>query len=152
MRDLKELNINEGGRPVNRPSPSDEVIRAYENQFENKLDSNHIKLLSYSNGGHPELDSFIPQNLDDSGYWGLDTFFHLSMDGDPLNIFQVSKTFRDIIGSKFVPIAQDPGGNIIFLNEKREVSIYILDEERTILVSEDFGSFIDSLTINPDFI
>ena len=60
MRDLSELNINDGGEQVQRSAPARDVVEAFQAQFDVALPLDYLRLLSYSNGGHPELDSIEP--------------------------------------------------------------------------------------------
>ena len=57
MRNLAELNINEGGKAVERPAPSREDIVEFEQAFGVSLLPGLSFLLQASNGGHPEFDA-----------------------------------------------------------------------------------------------
>ncbi|HEX8223319.1 MAG TPA: SMI1/KNR4 family protein [Allosphingosinicella sp.] len=60
MRNLAELNLNDGGRPVDRAPPSAKAIAEFEREFSVSLPEEYIRLLTFSNGGHPELDTIAP--------------------------------------------------------------------------------------------
>jgi len=80
MRDLAELNINEGGEAVDRPVPTSDQITSVERIIGAKLPSSYLEFLKFANGGHPELDSF---EFNDEGVlqeWSVDRFFHISSD------------------------------------------------------------------------
>ena len=77
MRDFAELNINEGGKSVGRPAPTEELVREFEINFAIKLPEEYLVLLKYSNGGGPELDTIQPIDRRDVGLWSINRFYYL---------------------------------------------------------------------------
>ena len=157
MRELSELNINEGGTPVQRPAPTEEEIANFQKHFSVSLPLEYLMLLKHSNGGHPELCSFIPKFQDESNRWGIDYFYHLNSEYDNiLNLWKVTENWQPILGKTAIPIASDGGGNQIFLDTKdNPPSVYLCihDQQfKKIYVADSFSEFIDLLSIDPDMI
>src|SRR5215210_6636960 len=99
MRNLAKLNINEGGRPVERAAPSDSVIEAFELRFGLKLPDDYLALLRHANGGHPELESVL--QLDRSGFteWGVNNFYYLDEDKASFeSLWRETEWLRQILG------------------------------------------------------
>jgi len=82
MRDLSELNINEGGEPVSRPAPSSRVVAEFQSRFGITLPGPYLQFLQYVNGGHPELDSFRGSDRPESQRWSVNRFHHLDDNSD----------------------------------------------------------------------
>jgi hypothetical protein len=80
MRNFSILNINEGGRPVQREKPTNEIIDAFQTHFGIRLPEAYLELLRHSNGGHPELDTIAPVGRSGAARWAVNRFYHL--DGD----------------------------------------------------------------------
>lgn len=155
MRDISEININEGGKPISRHLPSDEEIQNFERKFNIKLPDDYIKLLKYANGGHPQLDSFLIK--DENNRWSVDKFYYLDSKKDANNnIWKMTEVWQEILGKNAIPIASDGGGNQIFLDIKNNshcVKLCIHDEGYKIIeVADSFEGFIDKLEVHPDFI
>ena len=152
MRDLNELQLNEGGRPVQRPAPSASDIASFEAAAGFPLPEEYLQLLRHSNGGHPFLDTFEARG---NGDFAIDRFYHL--DGadrsSPMSLFSILKTWSTVLGPNRLPIATDGGGNQIFLEAAEgavAVSLYLHDLEKVIPVAASFSAFIDSLKLDPD--
>ena len=157
MRDLQELNMNEGGRPVDRPAPSDREIADYETHFGVQLPDEYVMLLRHANGGHPELDGFQPQGIVEEELWGVDRFYHLGGDKDDLGgLWGVTTQWQAAVGKNVVPVASDGGGNQIMLrygSSQPEVIVCVHDDNfQMIPVASSFGEFIDLLCEDPDMI
>lgn len=158
MRNLAELNINEGGRLVRRAPPTERAITEVENLLGYRLPLEYVQLLRHANGGHPELDSLLPGEKGKDADWVVAWFLHIdeSTMAHPANLWAAIYAWRPILGEKALPIALDPFGNVFFMNMNESppgVHACIHDEEfRTVPVAPSFESFIDSLGRNPDLI
>ncbi len=157
MRDLTELNVNEGGLPVTRKPPTKGQIEAFERHFGICFPSDYLQFLHHSNGGYPELNAFRPKGLVEDVLWGVDCFYYLTDDRQDLGgLWGATEVWHQFLGFNVVPIAQDGGGNQILLSFDQtppSVNLCIHDEEmRLIHVADSFGEFIDMLTEDPDMI
>jgi hypothetical protein len=157
MRDLSELNINDGGRPVTREPPSAATVAAFERALGLKIPEPLLALLRFSNGGHPELDSFNPNGVEDTNSFGINTFYCLTDDENaPYSLWEAVRVWRPYIGESGLPFAEDGGGNIVFLDlaaEPAPVKVCWHDENfRVGLMASTLEKFIDGLCLNPDYI
>lgn len=157
MRDLSELNINEGGRPVNRSAPSNETVSAFQSQFGLTLPEDYLRLLHYSNGGHPELDSIQPVDRPEAARWAVNRFYHLDEDKtSKTSLWEAMNRWRGILGKEALPFAADGGGNQFFLDLKVSppaVKVCVHDDNCSIVnVAPSFEIFIDGLSVDPDMI
>jgi hypothetical protein len=158
MRDLNELNINEGGRPVTRPQPTPEQLAFVENLVGAKLPRSYVAFLMFSNGGGPEVDTFYFEAEGVRYEWGINEFFHISSDHASTESVVWNYTHRWSGAQREVlPIADDGVGNLICLdlsetgNEK--VVLWVHDPVQPLLsVADSFETLIDSLVMNPDYI
>jgi len=155
MRDLTELNINEGGRPVKRPPPSSGQVADFERHSAIILPPSYLALLRHANGGHPELDSMEPAN--GGSRWAVNTFFHLSDDKtESGSLWRAAETWQQILGKAALPIANDGGGNVFFIDTASNsgaVKVCIHDDNFAVRdLAASFEDFIDRLSIDPDFI
>ncbi len=158
MRELSELRVNERGRPVNRKAPSTSVIEAFQLRFDVQLPDNYLAFLRYANGGHPELDLFVPINTPaGEGEWAVNRFHHLDDDTRSTNsLWWATETWRPILGEDALPFAGDGVGNEFFLDlttTPPAVKLCIHDDEfRIVNLASSFEAFIDGLTLDPDAI
>ncbi len=153
MRDLSELSINEGGRPINRPAPSEELFASFESKTGLQLPADLRKLLKFANGGHPELDSIGGGD----GQFAVNAFYHLTADDHgPESLWYAAQHWKPILGQAALPFASDAGGNQFFLDltsKPASVRLCLHDEGMRIVdVAPSFEMFIDSLKIDPDMI
>jgi hypothetical protein len=153
MRNLSELNINEGGKPVARPAPSADLLEAFQSETGLKVPPGLRHLLQYANGGHPELDSVGCAQ----GQFAVNTFFNLtSNDFGPESLWYAVQHWGSILGKTALSFAEDGGGNQFFLDFSKEppsVKLCLHDEAmRTLEIAPTFEAFIDSLSIDPDMI
>jgi len=153
MRDLKELNINDGGRPVKRPPPTDADFLFFEQNTGLLVPPDLRCLLMFSNGGGPELDAVGGA----SGAFSIDTFFHLTSDDfGTESMWYAVKHWRPILGDFALPFGQDGGGNQFFLDlsvDPPRVNLCLHDESMRILnISASFEEFVNSLELDPDMI
>lgn len=156
MRDISELNINEGGMPVARSASSQDMVRAFEQEFDISLPKDYVRLLNEANGGHPEKDSFVPIGHAPENRWAVDYFYYLTEDRENAgSIWRATREWREHLGVNRIPIGRDGGGNQIFLNVSNgeAVGLCIHDEGfRTIEVAPSFAAFLDLLEEDPDMI
>jgi hypothetical protein len=157
MRDLRELNINEGGKPVARAAPTDQQIHEFEARFDVRLPESYKSLLKFSNGGHPELDAFQPNGAAEAAFWGINRFYHLDNGRtDHEGIWRSTEEWRSSTGQRIVPVANDGGGNQLVLNydlSPPSVHMLIHDEDfRLLQVANTFDEFLNLLSRDPDMI
>jgi hypothetical protein len=157
MRDLNEINVNEGGVPVSRPAPTAQDIKQFETAYGLSLPESYLQFLRHANGGHPELNCFLPLGASADNRWSIDVFYHLGPDQEePNNIWLMTQRWRSVLGESVVPIAQDGGGNQVYLDFRGDapmVKLCVHDEEfKTISVADSFDSFVDMLHEDPDMI
>lgn len=157
MRNLEELNINEGGQRVNRAPPTAEVIAAFESEFDVSLPQDYLALLTHSNGGHPELDMIVPAGRLDLAERGVDRFYYLNEDREGASsLWAATTAWRSILKTKMIPIAVDGGGNPFVLDlavAPAKVLACLHDEGFSLVeMASSFEEFIDNLELDPDMI
>lgn len=157
MRELSELNINEGGKPVQRSSPTREVVEAFQSHFGVTLPLEYLRLLRYSNGGHPELDSIEPVGRPGAAQWAVNRFYHLDTDKtSATSLWAATESWRSILGKEAFPFAEDGGGNQFFLDLKTSppaVKVCVHDEGfSTIDIAPSLEAFVDALSLDPDMV
>jgi hypothetical protein len=152
MRDLAELHIKQFGRVKPRPKPSDEEISWIEKMTSTKLPDSYLQFIDYSNGGSPQLDTFICEGHE----WIIDNFFPLTSAHDKIEHFiSVEWSYKHRWpGAKkeILPIGSDPLGNLICLDlsspglEKVILWVHDTAGKQIRLVANSFEEFIDSLS------
>lgn len=157
MRDLQELELNEGGEPVDRAPPTDQQIRAFEAHFGVELPEEYLLLLRHSNGGCPVLDSFETKSPENDELWGVNRFYFLDDDrSDSESLWWNAEAWQPTLGRRIFPIADNGGGDQIVLNVSTDppsVQVCVHEEEFALLdVADSFGEFIDMLHEDPDLL
>jgi hypothetical protein len=158
MRDLAELNLNEGGEPVSRPPPSAQQIAQFQSEFGITLPRAYLSLLAYSNGGHPELDTLMPDGAPADGYYpAINDFYYLTDDRDSMSgLWREQRHVRPILGNCVLVFARDGGDNQFFLNlssTPSPVKVWSHDEHDLVTdLAPSFEVFIDGPRINPNTI
>lgn len=157
MRDLAELNINEGGLPVGRMPPTEKQIHAFETRFGVRLPDDYLTLLRHSNGGHPERNVFCPKGLKGDYLESVDHFYHLNDDQhDVEGLWWTTEQWQRVLSNRVISIADNGGGDQIMLvydNEIPGIKLCIHDEDfRFVHVADSFAEFIDMLSEDPDAI
>jgi hypothetical protein len=157
MRDFSELNINEGGRRIERDAPSSEVICAFQDHFGIILPDEYLKMLRHSNGGHPELDSIKPINRPEAARWAVDHFYFLDNDKTSCeSLWAAMKEWRRVLGEGSLPFAEDGGGNQFLFDLRAStaaVKVCVHDENFAILdIAPSFEAFIDGLWVDPEYL
>ncbi len=162
MRNLSELKIDEGKRPVTagrlvrRRPPTEKQIQAFQSRFCVELPDEYLMFLRFSNGGHPQVGTFAPREMGDRGPWEVNIFYHLEDDEtNLLGLWTNTSALQKVLSLKVVPIADDPCGDQIVLSfdtNPPNVKLYIHDEMRLIDVADSFSDFIDMLSEDSDII
>lgn len=121
-----------------------------------EIPSDYIDFITEVNGGHPEVGSFRPlEDEDGQNLFDVDWFYSIDNPAVP-KLMDVFVEWKDILGSKNLPIARDGGGNQIYLNFSDDVPtvwLYLHDEDgRRLKISNGFAGFLNGLMQNPDFI
>ncbi len=157
MRDLRELNINEGGRPVVRTPPTDAQVAGFEAHFGVELPSDLVDLIRHSDGGHPTVDAFQPHGLIEEELWGINRFCYLNDDQQSLSgIWGATRDWGEATSRNVVAVAEDGCGNAILLlfdHNPPTVELCVHYENYKLFhVADSFGEFIDGLIRHPDAI
>lgn len=155
MRNFSELNINKGGRPIRRASPSKELIAEFEVKYGIKLPEGYLALLAYANGGHPELDSVQEPGREKSVRWGISRFYFIDQDRESSeNLWRETEHWRPALGPTAVPFAEDGCGNPFFFDFKTSPpAIYVCihdDNFKSVKIAPSFETLIDNLELDPD--
>lgn len=157
MRNLAELNLNEGGLPVTRAAPSEGIIREFERHFQLTLPADYLRFLRFSNGGHPELDLIQPIGRPGAAGWGVNRFYHLSDDkNSPSSLWRNTQEWRHVLGEGKFPFAGTGGGDVFVLDlttSPPSVKGCVHEEGfRLVDIAPSFEAFIDALELDPDMI
>jgi hypothetical protein len=160
MRNLVELGMNEGPRPVAagklivRHPPTTQQISEFETAFHLRLPPDYIELLRFANGGHPRCCSFTTHGIRDKVCWDVNLFFFLNDDTSALtSLWRQTSEWHAHFATTEVPIADDPCSNVILLSYDTpvpNVKVYVLDGNRYLDVARTFGEFVDSLEMTSD--
>jgi SMI1-KNR4 cell-wall len=147
MRDLSDLQVSKGRRPV----PTREEVRELERQIGAVLPEDYVEFLLQINGGHPLLDTFTSRE----GRTGdLNNFFFL---GEPDSTESLNWNLQNrpaSLGSA-VPFARDGGGNLFALDLMNGAVLFWnhdTDGTRISRLADSFSELIDGLQENPDYI
>jgi hypothetical protein len=159
MRDLRELNLNEIGTVADRRPPTARQIAAVEQLIGASLPESYLTFLRFSNGGHPELDTFT---LPTGEEWAVNTFFHIASDtaatDDCEDVMWCYHHRWPGAHRALLPIANDGGANLFCLNlegnRHGEVVVQVHDEPGfpQVHLADSFDEFVDGLALNPDYI
>ncbi len=113
-----------------------------------------------NNGGRPQPNAF-PIDNNPADTHGLVQAFLCIKEGDIYNLGTYVRRYRDRVPSGLLPIAVDPGGNLICLATSgvRAGKVYFWDHEEeanegetpgynnTYLIANSFDEFLNSLTL-----
>lgn len=106
---------------------SEQDIVNVENQLSIKLPDSYREFLKKYNGGYPQPDGFDFADGEDGS--SVDKFLEVS-DSKNEGLINYFNTYKERIPKNYIPIAKDPGGNLILIGingEKAEV--YFWDHE-----------------------
>lgn len=117
------------------------------------LPDQYKEFLKQYNGGYPDPDAFL--FLDKSDGSSVDRFLSLDA-GEDDDLFVYLKRYAGRTPSDMMPIAHDPGGNLVLigLSDSNRGQVFFWDHEyededpglsNVSLVSVDLKSFLDSL-------
>jgi cell wall assembly regulator SMI1 len=142
------------------PSLREEDLTAVERQLGITLPSDYRRFLLTHNGGHPEPDTFPLSSFTEGDFGVLNRFLGIREGeyDDLVNYY--TKVFRDRVPRNLLPIANDPGGNLICLSvsgpDRGKVYWWFHEEEadegepptyRNIyFVADSFNDLLKSLT------
>jgi cell wall assembly regulator SMI1 len=91
------------------------------------LPVDYRKFLEFYNGGYPEPDAFYFSNGEDGS--SVDRFLSLGCEKHH-DLLKYFNTYKDRIPPGFLPIAHDPGGNLILISLNDDSpGIYFWDHE-----------------------
>ena len=157
MRDLAELNINQGGLPVSRSPPSPAVVAAFEREFGITIPTELLALLRHSNGGHPELDLYKPPTWTSDYMWAVNHFHFLNDDKGAIEgVWRTTAEWRHVLGATALPFADTGGGDEFFLDLSQtpaRVGVTVHDENfRVVWLAHSLEAFLDGLVLDPDAI
>ncbi|NLF63479.1 MAG: hypothetical protein GX579_02640 [Chloroflexi bacterium] len=112
MRNLAEIKLNEGGKPVVRPAPTASETKLMEQELGVELPRDYVNFLIFSNGGHPEADTFYVTIEGAVQDWAINRFFHLEP-GQPTTeeLTYNLREFRAEVADGLLPIADNGGGD-----------------------------------------
>jgi hypothetical protein len=151
LRNLAELNINEGGRPVARRPPLAEDVERFEKRFKVEVPAELRMLLEHANGGHTELDTLL--ETADHGRHAINRFHHLGHDEAPGGLVYAMVHWRSILGDGALPFASDGAGNPFFVDPgDGSVMICLHPEMQVVRLSGSFSEFIDGLQLDDEMI
>jgi hypothetical protein len=158
VRDLFELGINEGKRPVTagplviRSAPTQAQIRAFESRFDVKLPDDYLSFLRFSNGGHPKCGSFESPSGDEPSFWTINLFYHLEDERDDLEgLWGATDEWQPFLPPKTIPIGDDGCGNQIALScETGSVHLCLHEGMHLIPIASSFSDFLDLLHFHRD--
>jgi len=154
--DLSELKITQHGRESQRPTPTDEQVQRFTRTFGVELPDDHLALLRHANGGHPELDSFVPEGAEPNDTWSVAHFYHLSDNEGSESLWQAARDWQPYLGNRSIPLGEDGGGNQIFMDTRTvppSVKLAVFEGAVSIKpVAPSLSDFLALLHVDPDFI
>lgn len=158
MRDLIELPMDHHGKPVATPPPTGGQIALVERLLKAPLPEDYVAFLRFSNGGHPQLDTFYITRDGAREPWTIDHFFHVAADSpateDTRDVLWQYRTLEPDLPQRFLPIADNGFGDLLLLDltdgGQGRVVLWVHDEDWPLFeVAESFAGLIDGLTTYP---
>ena len=154
MRDLRELNIQPLYGQVNVP-PTESSIAEFERTYALQLPEDYLAFLRLFNGGHPELDTVLLDEIEVGAGWAVNHFFSLDEEKAPyISLWWGIEMHRPTLGPSALPFAEDGGSNVFFLDVTESpapVMISVWDRRfDPYVIMPTFEAFIDALQIDPD--
>lgn len=148
------VKIRQSRKPL-----SEEDIATVERRLGFPLPTEYMNFLLAHNGGRPEPKAFpIQENPSDDH--GLVHNFMCIEENDNYDLLTWVERYRGRIPRNFLPVAKDPGGNLVCLSVSGDDrgKVYFWDHEEAArtgespgydnvyLVADGFHAFLDSLT------
>jgi hypothetical protein len=105
------------------------IIEALEQLWGFRLPNEYKNFLIEYNGGEPVPNGFSFKNLPENGSY-IDVFFGI-LKHDNNNLLVNMEMYKNRIPNNFIPIGDDPGGNLILISVKNKDrgKIYFWDHE-----------------------
>ena len=151
--DIERLNVNMGGEACAGYTGSDALFEKIAAKVGRPLPEAYIRFIRTVDGGCPEVNTFYVEGEDPDNYFGVNGFYSFGEDGYD-DIMSAIDDWKIVLGKRAVPIADDGGGNQIYLDMNDAVPsvwLYLHDEDELKLkVADSFEEFIASLMIDPD--
>jgi cell wall assembly regulator SMI1 len=155
----EKITFNEPGKKI-----TEKDIVELEQRLEMSLPSDYRQFLLRVNGGQPEPNAFPIRDSPRDTHGLLDRLFSVDDKDTDYDILDNAEVFRDRVPSDLLPIAFDPGGNLICLAVRGENrgKIYFWDHNNESLprktsdyhnvyfVANDFTELIDNLSELPE--
>lgn len=94
------------------PITDESLVSSFERVIGFHLPNDYIEFLKSYNGGYPEPDAFYFSNCKDGS--SVDRFLSLGCEKHH-DLLRYFNTYKDRIPAGFLPIAHDPGGNLILI-------------------------------------
>lgn len=140
------------------PSIRDDDITDVERELGVSLPDDYRRFLQVYNGGSPE-PNFFPIIGDSSDDHGILQKFFCIQPGNYNNLVDYAKRFQGRVPPELLPIARDPGGNLICLaiTGANKGKVYLWDHEEEVeegeipgydniyLITDSFDSLLNSL-------
>jgi cell wall assembly regulator SMI1 len=131
------------------------AIQRFEREFAIVLPAEYREFLMNYNGGYPEPDAFRFMGSEDGS--SVDRFLSLAA-GELSDLRQYLKIYRGRVPGSFLPIAHDPGGNLLcigttggefgkvyFWDHEKEADGVAPDMSNMYLVADSFSDFLQRL-------
>jgi cell wall assembly regulator SMI1 len=141
---MRDLGISDSYNPLSR-----KIIKKVEKELGATFPDAYLNFLLTHNGGKPKINLF-PINGDEFDENGIIQKFLGIKDGEYDDITHRLRVFQNSIPENLLPIAYDPGGNLICLSiqgSDRE-TVYFWDHEdnKKYIIAASFEDFIELLT------
>lgn len=133
----------------------DDIISDFENEIGIKIPKEYRDFLKEYNGGYPQPDGFSFGEQGDGS--SVDRFLSLGCEKNH-DLHKYFNIYKDRIPNGYLPIAHDPGGNLVLIKLSADKSmVYFWDHEdeadegespsmrNVYLISQSFHEFIDGL-------
>ena len=153
MRKLEELKLRRFFRPAPPCTVAD--VAWFEQRYGVKLPAAYVALLTFTNGGWPGVNRFLPAGSKDGEVFAVNAFYHLTPPhhahekanaGE--SVWRSTEALRPFLGPRAVPIASDGCGNEVYLDFRSDppsVRLSVHDPDDDVLVADTFEKFLDLL-------
>lgn len=155
---FKNIDLTDSGVNV-----EESAVIALEQFLKFRLPDDYRQFLLDANGGRPEPNAFPLQDNPNDTFGLIERFFSLGNDDSDHDLIDNLAVFQNRVPSDLLPIAFDPGGNIICLgvSGEKKGGIYFWDHNDESMPGEEpdyhniyfiapsFDEFILNLTTLP---